>query len=105
MIWWENGKSRSSLCEVCICRFLFSFVYFTFLFFVMCLYIGPDGQQILRVDGPHSAPSEHYCNYGKDLCYYGAEISTVIPDMFVISARNCFMIGLFAICVSIQAPL
>lgn len=25
---------------------------------------GPDGQQILRVDGPHSAPSEHYTNYG-----------------------------------------
>ncbi|GMI05932.1 hypothetical protein TrVE_jg417 [Triparma verrucosa] len=26
--------------------------------------LGPDGQQILRVDGPHSAPSEHYTNYG-----------------------------------------
>lgn len=25
---------------------------------------GPDGQQILRVDGPHSAPTEHYPNYG-----------------------------------------
>jgi len=25
---------------------------------------GPDGQQILRVDGPHSAPAEHYTNYG-----------------------------------------
>jgi NAD(P)H-flavin reductase len=24
---------------------------------------GPDGKQILRVDGPHSAPSEHYSNY------------------------------------------
>ena len=24
---------------------------------------GPDGQQILRVDGPHSAPSEHFSNY------------------------------------------
>ena len=26
--------------------------------------LGPDGSQILRVDGPHSAPSEHYVNYG-----------------------------------------
>lgn len=26
--------------------------------------VGPDGTQILRVDGPHSAPSEHYINYG-----------------------------------------
>jgi hypothetical protein len=26
--------------------------------------LGPDGQQILRVDGPHSAPSEHYTSYG-----------------------------------------
>jgi hypothetical protein len=26
--------------------------------------MGPDGLQILRVDGPHSAPSEHYTNYG-----------------------------------------
>lgn len=25
---------------------------------------GPDGKQILRVDGPHSAPAEHYTNYG-----------------------------------------
>lgn len=25
---------------------------------------GPDGQQIIRIDGPHSAPSEHYTNYG-----------------------------------------
>ena len=25
---------------------------------------GPDGKQILRIDGPHSAPSEHYTNYG-----------------------------------------
>ena len=25
---------------------------------------GPDGKQILRVDGPHSAPAEHYVNYG-----------------------------------------
>jgi len=25
---------------------------------------GPDGLDILRVDGPHSAPAEHYCNYG-----------------------------------------
>lgn len=25
---------------------------------------GPDGQQILRVDGPHSAPAEHFANYG-----------------------------------------
>lgn len=25
---------------------------------------GPDGKQILRIDGPHSAPSEHYVNYG-----------------------------------------
>lgn len=24
---------------------------------------GPDGQQIIRVDGPHSAPAEHYVNY------------------------------------------
>lgn len=27
------------------------------------LYIGPDGQPILRVDGPHSIPSEHYLSY------------------------------------------
>lgn len=26
--------------------------------------VGPDGQQILRVHGPHSAPAEHYVNYG-----------------------------------------
>lgn len=26
--------------------------------------LGPDGTQMLRVDGPHSAPSEHYVNYG-----------------------------------------
>ncbi|KAJ1433380.1 hypothetical protein B484DRAFT_394488, partial [Ochromonadaceae sp. CCMP2298] len=25
--------------------------------------LGPGGDQILRVDGPHSAPSEHYTNY------------------------------------------
>ena len=25
---------------------------------------GPDGRQLLRVDGPHSAPAEHYGNYG-----------------------------------------
>jgi hypothetical protein len=25
---------------------------------------GPDGSQILCVDGPHSAPAEHYVNYG-----------------------------------------
>jgi hypothetical protein len=25
---------------------------------------GPDGQQILRVDGPHAAPAEHYHKYG-----------------------------------------
>ena len=25
---------------------------------------GPDGQQILRVDGPQSAPAEHYLSYG-----------------------------------------
>lgn len=25
---------------------------------------GPDGLDILRVDGPHAAPAEHYCNYG-----------------------------------------
>jgi hypothetical protein len=25
---------------------------------------GPDNLQILRVDGPHSAPAEHYANYG-----------------------------------------
>eukprot|EP01036_Dinobryon_divergens_P033073 gene33073-42785_t len=25
---------------------------------------GPDNLPIIRVDGPHSAPSEHYCNYG-----------------------------------------
>ena len=25
---------------------------------------GPDGQQILRVDGPHSAPAQHYSHYG-----------------------------------------
>ena len=25
---------------------------------------GPDGQQIIKIDGPHSAPSEHYTNYG-----------------------------------------
>eukprot|EP01038_Epipyxis_sp_PR26KG_P010834 gene10834-14544_t len=25
---------------------------------------GPDGQQLLRVDGPHAAPSEHYTSYG-----------------------------------------
>lgn len=24
---------------------------------------GPDGQQIIRVDGPHAAPSEHYTSY------------------------------------------
>ena len=24
---------------------------------------GPDGQQLIRVDGPHSAPAEHYVNY------------------------------------------
>mgnify|MGYP003385496747 CR=1 FL=1 len=26
--------------------------------------LGPDGSQILCVDGPHSAPAEHYVNYG-----------------------------------------
>ena len=25
---------------------------------------GPDGSPLLRVDGPHSAPAEHYMNYG-----------------------------------------
>lgn len=25
---------------------------------------GPDGNQILKVEGPHSAPAEHYTNYG-----------------------------------------
>ncbi len=25
---------------------------------------GPDNKQIIRVDGPHSAPAEHYVNYG-----------------------------------------
>lgn len=25
---------------------------------------GPDGNQIIRIDGPHSAPAEHYINYG-----------------------------------------
>uniref|UniRef100_A0A7R9U452 Ferric reductase NAD binding domain-containing protein n=1 Tax=Pinguiococcus pyrenoidosus TaxID=172671 RepID=A0A7R9U452_9STRA len=26
--------------------------------------LGPDGQQVITVDGPHSAPSEHYNEYG-----------------------------------------
>lgn len=34
------------------------------LLFCIGRHQGPNGQPILRVDGPHSAPAEHYCNYG-----------------------------------------
>ena len=26
--------------------------------------IGPDGQQVIKIDGPHAAPSQHYSEYG-----------------------------------------